>query len=111
MAEKIPLLTISILAAAALSAEKFCTWAGAVPAANAAVAGVTASAASIGDQTPVQTLGVAIVTSGGAFAVGGQLGTDASGNAIAWASGSVVARAIDAATGSGQRVRVHLIPH
>lgn len=114
MAEKIPVLTVSLAAAAALSVEHFVTATGAVPTQGANVAGVAASAAATGDQTPVQMLGIAIVVSGGTFSAGAAVSTDATGAAIAVpgsAPNAVVGRALDASTASGQRVRIALIPN
>lgn len=114
MAEKIPVLTFSIQATTPLVHETFATWAGAAPTAGANVAGVAASDANVGDWTPVQLLGIAIVNSGGAVAAGALVSCDANGNAITQPGASpntAVGRAIDAATAAGQRIRVSLIPN
>lgn len=114
MAEKINLLTLTVIATAAIAAETFVTAAGAVPTQGANVLGVANSAAAIGDALGVQSDGVAIVVSGGVFAANVPVSTDVAGKAIAVpgaAPNAIVGRALDASTGAGQRVRVKLIPN
>lgn len=111
----IVVLTDTVVAAAALSANRFVTVAGAVPAAAAAVYGVTrASAGAAGDLVPVDILGVTEVETGAAIAVGAAIEVDASGRAITRSAGVTCGRMAAgqaAATGAGQFVRVHLIPN
>jgi len=114
MAEKTPLLTLTVIATAVIAAETFVTYAGAVPTQGANVLGVATSAAKADDALAVDADGVAIVVSGGVFAAGAAVSTDAAGKAIAVpgsAPNATVGRALDASIASGQRVRVRLIPN
>jgi uncharacterized ParB-like nuclease family protein len=115
MFPNISVLTLTVIAAAALTMRRFVTTVGAVPAAGAACVGVTrSSAAAAGDLVPVDVLGTAIVETGGAIAVGAAIECDASGRAITRASGVTLARMAPgqaAATGAGQFVEVVLIPN
>lgn len=109
----VPLLTLTVTAAAALVANRFVTTLGAVPAAAAACLGVTrASAGAAGDLVPVDVLGTTIVETGAAIVVGAAIECDASGRAITLASGVKLGRMAPgqaAATAAGQFVEVLLI--
>ncbi len=112
--EKIPLLTLTVIAAAAIVAETFVTATGAVPTQGVNVLGVANSAAASGDALAVQSDGVAVVVSGGTFVVGDAISTDVAGKAIkapGAAPNAIVGRALDASSAAGQRVRVKLIPN
>lgn len=107
-----PVLTLTIAATATLVADRFVTAAGAVPAADVNVIGVTRSAAVSGDKVAVDVLGTAIVESGAAVTALDTLKTDNAGRAITWAtSGAKVAIALQAATAAGQFIEVLLIPN
>lgn len=110
-AQRIDLLTVTVAAAAAISANTFIKWDGTVPASGDPVAGAALSDAASGDNTPVQTDGIATVLSGAAVTQYGQVQTDAAGKAIDIAAGLAVGRALDAATGAGELIRVRLIPN
>lgn len=111
----ISLLTLTVTAAAALSACRFITGAGAVPAAGANCAGVTrTSAGAAGDLVPVDVLGTTMVETAGAIAANGLVETDATGRALAKNTGATLARMAPgqaAATAAGQFVEVLLIPN
>lgn len=113
MNPNISLLTLTVSAAAALSANRFVTALGAVPAAGAACIGVTrTSAAAAGDRVPVDVIGTAIVETGAAVAAGAAIECDSSGRAITLASGVKLARMAPgqaAAAGAGELVEVVLI--
>lgn len=104
-------LTLSILAAATLTANRFVTAVGAVPAANANVIGVTRTGGSSGDMVPVDTLGTALVEASAAISAGAAIATTNDGRAVTHSTGAVVARALQAATGAGQFIEVMLIPN
>lgn len=105
-------LTNTLVAAAALSANRFVTAAGAVPAANANVIGVTrAPAGAAGDLVPVDMLGIAEVEASAAIAVGAAIATTNDGRAVTYSTGAVVARALTAAGAAGQLIEVQLIPN
>ncbi len=110
----ISVLTLTVTAAAALTASRFCTAGGAVPAAGAACVGVTRTGGSAGDLVPVDVLGVTEVETGAAIAVGAAIEVDNQGRAITQSSGVRVARMAPgqaAATAAGQIVEVVLIPN
>ncbi len=113
MSQHTPILTLTVAAAGAVAANRFVTPAGAQAGADANTLGVTrAAAATAGDAMPVDVLGTAIVEAGAAFSAGATLKSNASGQAIAWASsGAKVAVALQAATASGQMIEVLLIPN
>lgn len=99
-------LTISILAAAALTKKRYVTAAGAVPAAGAWCPGVTNASYDAGEQAGVDVQGVILVESGGAIAADAEVQTDATGCAITKAAGVSLGRTLDAATGAGEYIRV-----
>ncbi len=99
-------LTISILAAAALPKKRYVTAAGAVPAAGAWCPGVTNASYDAGEQAGVDVQGVILVESGGAIAVDAEVQTDATGCAITKAAGVSLGRTLDAASGAGEYIRV-----
>jgi hypothetical protein len=111
----IALLTLTVTAAAALSANRGVTTAGAVPAAGANIAGITrTSAAASGDLVPVDALGTTIAESGAAIAVGARLEVDNVGRVITLDAGVCVgamAPGQAAAGAAGQFVEIVLIPN
>ncbi|GIX17705.1 MAG: hypothetical protein KatS3mg119_1891 [Rhodothalassiaceae bacterium] len=104
-----PAQTITMTAAAALTKSRFVTATGAVPAAGAAVLGVTESDAPAGGLVPVITLGTALVTAGAAITAGQALETDAAGQAVPAATGTKVAVALTDAA-AGELVEAFLTP-
>jgi hypothetical protein len=110
--QSIPVLTLTVRAAAALQAARFVTHAGAVPAAGARVLGVTRSIAEAGDEVAVDVLGTTIVEAGAAISsVGALLETDAQGRAVPNNTGTAVAVALQTATGAGQKIEALLLPN
>ena len=106
----ISILTLTVAAAAALSANRFVTVAGAVPAANANCLGVTrTSAAAVGDLVPVDVAGTTLVEASAAIALGAAVTTTNDGRAVTHSTGAVLARALGAASGAGALVEVLLI--
>lgn len=101
-----PILTTSILAAAALTGKRFVTTAGAVPAAGAKVIGVANANYDIGEQAGVGVLGIFLVESGAAVAADATVESDAAGRAITLAAGVACGRALDAAAAAGEFIRV-----
>lgn len=107
-----PIQTLTLTASATLAAERFVTWAGAVPAADANVAGVVRQAAVSGDKISVDVLGTVIVEAGAAITAGNTLKVDNQGRAIPWAtSGAKVAIALQSAAAAGDFVEAFLIPN
>jgi Uncharacterized conserved protein (DUF2190) len=107
----ISILTLSVKAAAALSANRFVVDAGVVPAAAARALGVTVAPAAIGERTRVEVLGTATVEAGAAVAVGAQIECDALGRGITKAAGVVLGRALTSAAIAGDLIEVLLIPN
>ncbi|MFS2004615.1 capsid cement protein [Duganella sp. CT11-25] len=107
----IKILTLSVVATAALSANRAVTGTGAVPAAGARCLGVTDFAAAIGERVSVGVQGTMPGEAGAAFAADAALELDAVGRFITKASGVTVGRAITAAVGAGSLAEILLIPN
>lgn len=110
----IALLTLTVTAAATLSANRGVTTAGAVPAAAARIAGVTRTSGSSGDLVPIDVLGTTVMESGAAIAVGARVEVDNQGRAITLAAGVCVGAMApgQAAVGAaGALVEIVLIPN
>ncbi|WP_046983764.1 capsid cement protein [Delftia tsuruhatensis] len=106
-------LTLTVVANAAVSAERFVTQAGSYPTAGGVAFGVTrTSAAQAGDLLPVDVQGTSIVEAGAAISLDAALMVDAQGRVVPLTVGSKspVARALGAAAGAGERVEVLLVP-
>lgn len=108
--QSLSLLTLTVLAAGAVSAKRFVSHLGAQAVAEENTLGVSRTAAAIGEKLPVDVIGTAIVETGGAITAGDKLESDASGRAVTWStSGPVLARALESATAAGQFIEVLLI--
>lgn len=109
--QAISLLPLTITASATLTADRFVTFAGAVPSADAYVLGVVRQAAVSGDKVTVDVQGTAIVEAGAAITAGASLKIDSSGRVITWdTSGARVGIALQAAAGAGSFIEVLLVP-
>lgn len=106
--QKNPLLTMTIAAATLIAGNRFVTLAGAYPDAGGTAFGVSDTDADDGDVLAVDVIGTSKITSGGAFAIGDLLESDATGRAVIDAGGTVLAQALQAASGEGQTVEVLL---
>lgn len=105
-------LTVSVEASAAITADRFITVAGAVPAIGANVLGVARSRAADDEQVPVAALGVALVEASGAIAKGAAISTTAAGKAKTKAGAEVVVgRALEASAADGDKIQILLIPN
>lgn len=111
MAQKISLLSLSIAAAVALTAERFVTAAGAVAGAAGNAVGVASTDAAIGELCPVDVLGTAVITAGAAIAKGAAIEVGAAGKGVTLAAGKKVAVALEAAAADGDRIEALLIPN
>jgi hypothetical protein len=110
-----PVQVLSVVSAAALSANRFVTTAGAVPAAAATCLGVAQTkAVGAGERIPVTVLGTEIVEFGAAVAAGAAIECDVQGRAITLAAGVKLGRLAPdqaAITAAGQFGEVILIPN
>ncbi len=106
-----PILTLPIVAAGVIAAARFATPAGAQAGAGANTLGVNRFALAAGERGAVDALGTAVVEAGAAVSVNATIQSNASGQAITWASGAKVAVALSAATAAGQMIEVMLIPN
>lgn len=100
----------TIIATAAITANRGVTIAGAVPAAAATALGLAQTGGAIGDAIPVNVLGTAVGEAGAAIAVGAALEFDASARVITKAAGIAIGRALTAAANAGDQIEVLLIP-
>jgi len=108
MKTSITLAVMSIVAAVALTARRFVTPGGAVPAAGAWCPGIANADYAAGETAGVVTHGIELVEAGAAVAVGAAVQTDNAGRAITLDAGVSLGRALDEATAAGQFVRVKL---
>lgn len=106
-----PSFVRTVTAAAALTSNRFVTYAGAVPAAGASVLGVANSDAASGEDVPVIVRDTAIVEAGEEIALGAAVETSNTGKALTKDTGVTVGRALQAATGDGHKIEVMLLPN
>lgn len=106
-----PIFSPTVIAAAALAANRFVTFAGAVCGAGAKAFGVAQYAVAAGDAVAVNALGTTKVEAGGELAVGGPIKSDANGKAIAQGgSGEILGYALEVASGDGKIIEMFLTP-
>ena len=111
-AQNISLLTLTVALTGTVAAARFVTAAGAQAGADANTLGVSRVAGVSGDKAPVDVMGTAVVEAGAALSAGATVKSNASGQAITWASsGAKVGLALEAATAAGQMIEVQLIPN
>lgn len=109
-AQKIPVLTLSVVASAAHPENLAVTAAGALPGAGAKILGITTELAVSGKHVPIDVLGTTIATAGAAVAFDAELEATAAGKLITKSTGVVVARALQAAAADGDKFEVLLVP-
>lgn len=109
MSQNTPLLSLTVLAAAAIVAERFVTLGGVTATAAGNSLGVSRSSAASGERFAADVIGTAIVTAGEAIAVDDEIEVGATGKAAVLGAGVKVARALEAASGDGERLEVLLI--
>lgn len=109
MTQKISVLTLTVLAAAVLTAERFVTQGGAVATAASNSFGVADSGGAIGALVPVTVLGTAVVAAGAAIAQFARVEVGATGQAVTKAAGITVGIALQAAAAAGDRIEVFLL--
>lgn len=108
-ATKIPILTLSILAAAAIAVRQAVGYDGEPAAAGEAMFGLATSDAETGDMLAADVLGTGIALAGANVTVGQPLQVGSAGRLIPVASGTQVARALTAG-GNGDAIEVLLTP-
>lgn len=109
----ISLMTLTVIAAAALVANRFVKTAGTYPTAGGTALGVTRSDGSVGDLVPVDVLGTAIVEAGAAITADVPVMVTAEGKVIAHDGDGdkhALGRALEAAAGAGSLVEILLVP-
>jgi hypothetical protein len=111
MSQNHSLLALSIVAAAAISANTFVTAAGAVATAAGNAVGVARSDAASGALIPVDVAGTAQVIASAAIAKGASVEVASGGKAATKDSGIAVGIALEAATAAGQLIEVLLVPN
>lgn len=99
-------LTLTALAAAALTKKRFVDYAGAPAAAGVATLGVANADYAQGEQAGVDAQGSILVEAGAAVAVGAVVEADAQGRAITQTTGVAAGRARDAAAAAGDLIRI-----
>lgn len=110
--QSITLLSLTVVAAGTLVANRFITPLGAQAGAGENALGVARQSAVAADIVSVDVLGTAVVEAGAPVAAGATLKADADGRAIPWAtSGARVAIALQDASAAGQMIEVLLIPN
>jgi hypothetical protein len=109
--QNIEILTLSVLATVAITAERFVTAAGAPAAAGGNAIGASKSDAAVGELFPTIAVGTAIVVAGGAVAANAYVEVGADGKAVTQDTGPAVGVALSAATADGDRIEVLIIPN
>lgn len=113
MSQKIPVLTLTVLAVGAVTAHRFVGFDGAqLDSVGAEAFGAANFDAKDGDDLSVDVIGTTVIETGGAVAVGDDLISDADARAIVnpEVGGEVVAaKALDAASGAGEFIEVLLV--
>lgn len=100
-------LVTTITATGAIVKNRFVNFKGAQAGVGDPILGVAPYDVETGDTAAVDVVGIAVVESGGAVAIGAEVGADAQGCAIPDALRNV-GRALTAATAAGETVRVLL---
>jgi len=105
-------LTIGVIAVAAIGQNRAISAAGNVAAAGGNAVGFTnTGAAAAGERLPVTALGTALATAGGAIALGAAVEVGAAGKVVTKAAGITVGRALTAAVADGEQIEVLVIPN
>ncbi len=111
-AQSLAVLALTVGLTGTVTANRFVTPAGAQAGADANTLGVCRQSGVSGDKATVDVLGTAQVEAGAAISAGATVKSNASGQAITWAtSGAKVGIALEAATAAGQVIEVLLIPN
>lgn len=109
MKQNISILSLTVVATAAITTNTLVTIGGAVAAAAGTALGVADTAAAIGQAVSVSVVGTALVTAGAAIAAGAAVEVGAAGSAVTRVTGVTVGRALSAAAAAGDLVEILLI--
>lgn len=104
-------LTLSLVAVAALTANRFVSPTRGLPSDGGNTLGVALTDAAIGQTAPVVTLGTAPAEASAAIAEGALVEVGADGRIETRDAGVAVGRALQEATGAGHVIEVLLIPN
>ncbi len=102
-------LTESITAGADVVKNRFSGFDGNYASAGTKALGVFELDTDSGQQAPVIVYGIAIVETAGAISVGGAVEVGTDGKALAHNTGEINGYALDAATASGDLIRIKLV--
>lgn len=105
------LLTLSLIAAEAFTANRFVSPTRELPDAGGNTLGVALTDAAIGQMAPVVSQGTAPVEASAAIAEGAAVEVLADGRIVTLDEGVPVGRALQEATGAGHVIEVHLLPN
>lgn len=107
--QKIPLLSLAVVATAAITANRFVAPTGVHATAAGRALGVATEDAAIGDAVAVDVIGTTTVEASAAIAAGAQIEVAANGKAATLDAGVAVGRALEAAGADGDMIEVLLI--
>lgn len=110
MTQKISILTLAVIAAATLAAERFVGADGNYPSAGDAAFGVTNTGGAAGERVPVDVMGTSIATAGDEIEDDELLQIGTEGKLVPQTTGVAVAKALQAASADGDRIEVLLLP-
>jgi hypothetical protein len=105
------ILTLSVVATAALTQARAVTGNGAIPAAGARCLGFADFNAAVGERVSVGAMGTVAAEAGAAIVVDALVEVDAQGRVVTKAAGVAVGRALTASTAAGQFIEILLIPN
>lgn len=101
-----PVLTTSMVAVTDLPRYRFAGFTGGLCGAGLKALGTVEADTQADNVAPINVLGICLVISGGAVAAGVQVESDAEGRAVTLAAGISNGVAMDAATASGDVIRI-----
>ena len=102
-------LILSVLATAALTANRAVSIGGTVPSSAATSFGIALTGGAIGDYVPVVVSGTAVATAGAAIAAGAAVEVGTTGKVVTKSAGITIGRALAAAAADGDQVEILLI--
>jgi hypothetical protein len=104
--QSIPLLTLSVLAAAAITEHRFILQSGEPCGAAGNAWGLASMSAASGDYVGATVLGTAVMEAGAAITADANIQADSLGRGITATTGPVLARAMEAAAAAGDKIQV-----